>query len=143
MADSDPSADKSWQEKDSVSTEVGYEEGRENVRNSNPNGLSRTDTGVDVERAQRDFAELSQQFSNISQQARRLSRQASRPSKHEAINDVERSSSSSTTNGEPWDLETALRGSKAAENEAGIKPKHIGRKQYMENNAISIKADSL
>ncbi|QKX61137.1 uncharacterized protein TRUGW13939_08284 [Talaromyces rugulosus] len=122
MADSD----NSFPEKDSISTEAGYEEGRENVRSSNPKGLSRTDTGVDVDRAQKDFAELSQQFSNISQQARRLSRQASKPSKHEAVHDVEQSPSSASTNGEPWDLETALHGSRAAENEAGIKHKHIG-----------------
>lgn len=130
MADSD----NSFHEKDSISTETGYEEGRENVRSANPNGLSRTDTGVDVERAQKDFAELSQQFSNISQKARRLSKQASRPSKHEAIDDVEQSTSS---NGEPWDLETALHGSKAAENEAGIKHKHIGRSSIKKRKEVS------
>ena len=74
---------ESWTKEDeSVRTEFTYEEGREQVRTSNPTGLARIQSGVDVERAEKDFAELNQQFSNISQQTRRLSKQASRQSRH-------------------------------------------------------------
>lgn len=119
---------ESWTKEDeSVRTEFTYEEGREQVRTSNPTGLARIQSGVDVERAEKDFAELNQQFSNISQQTRRLSKQASRQSRRASVHDIEKTGSSPASTTEQWDLESALHGSKAAENEAGIKPKHIGR----------------
>ena len=80
---------ESWTKEDeSVRTEFTYEEGREQVRTSNPTGLARIQSGVDVERAEKDFAELNQQFSNISQQTRRLSKQASRQSRRASVHDI-------------------------------------------------------
>ena len=104
-----------------------YEANRENLRNSNPRGLANVQSGVDVDQAEQDFAELSKRLSGISQQSKRLSRQGSGKSSGFQANagDVEKSTGSSDSD-EPWDLETTLRGSQNAEHEAGIKPKHIG-----------------
>lgn len=106
---------------DTATQPVSFEEGRENVRNSNPNGLSRVQSGVDVDQAERDFAELSREFSNISRNAKR----ASKHSKNTTDKDLEMSSDSTEAE-EPWSLEEALHGSRKAEADAGIKPKHIG-----------------
>ncbi|PGH12949.1 hypothetical protein AJ79_03922 [Helicocarpus griseus UAMH5409] len=95
-----------------------YEKGRENARNANPQGLTRPESGVDVQRAEDDFARLSKQFSHASHQSKRYSRVEEK----EARDDVESASASD----EPWDLETALRGNQAAEVEAGVRPKRIG-----------------
>jgi ABC-type transporter Mla subunit MlaD len=104
-----------------------YEQSREWIRHSNPQGVVSHDSGVNVERAEQEFAELNREFSNISYQVQRLSKHASRNSKTEIHGkDVERSASS-TDSVEPWDLEAALRGNQAAEVEAGIKSKHIGK----------------
>ncbi|KAL4789969.1 ABC-2 type transporter-domain-containing protein [Aspergillus venezuelensis] len=103
-----------------------YDQNREWIRHSNPQGVVSHDTGVDVERAEHEFAELNRELSSISYQAQRLSKHASRVSKTEVHSkDVEKSASS-TESVESWDLETALRGNQAAELEAGIKSKHIG-----------------
>ncbi|KAI9374499.1 ABC-2 type transporter-domain-containing protein [Aspergillus egyptiacus] len=103
-----------------------YEQNREWVRQNNPRGFVSHDSGVNVERAEQEFAELNRELSSISYQAQRLSKHASRVSKNEVHSkDVERCASS-TESVEPWDLETALRGNRAAELEAGIKSKHIG-----------------
>lgn len=102
-----------------------YEQNRENVRISNPQGVTSHQSGIDVEKAEHEFAELDRQLSSISHQARRLSKQASGTSKAPPITDLEKSGSSDSD--EPWDLETALRGNKSAETEAGIKNKHIGK----------------
>jgi ATP-binding cassette subfamily G (WHITE) protein 2 (SNQ2) len=105
-----------------------YEDGREQLRNSNLHGLTRIQSGVDVERAERDFAELSRELSGISLQARHLSKQISRHSKIGArLDDVEKLSSPTDSDLEPWDLESTLHGSRAAEVQAGIKPKCIGK----------------
>ncbi|KAK2779104.1 hypothetical protein FQN52_006661 [Onygenales sp. PD_12] len=96
-----------------------YEKGREDLRNANPEGLTRPQSGVDVQRAENDFAELSKELSAVSHQSRRYSRLQG---KEGAEKDIEDSSPSE----EPWDLETALRGNQAAEVEAGIRPKRIG-----------------
>lgn len=103
-----------------------YEADRETVRNSNPRGLTQVQSGIDVSKAEEDFAELSRKLSGISQHSRRLSRQESRrSSKAQASGDVEKTTSSEESD-EAWDLETTLHGSKNADYEAGIKPKHIG-----------------
>jgi hypothetical protein len=103
-----------------------YEHGREELRVSNPQGMTSSRQGVDVKQAEQDFSELSRQFSSISHQARHISKQASRASKTGTKNeDVEKSASSADSE-EQWDLETALRGNRAAEVEAGIRDKHIG-----------------
>lgn len=103
-----------------------YESRREKTRISNPQGMTSPHPGVNVEKAEQDFSELSRQFSNISHHARRLSKQISSVSKTAAAaEDVEKSGSSADSE-ERWDLESALRGNRAAEEEAGIRDKHIG-----------------
>jgi hypothetical protein len=96
----------------------------EEVRIANTQANTPLQGGVDVEQAEQEFSELNRQFSS-SHQARRLSQQASRVSKSGATADVEKAVSSTETD-ESWDLETALHGQHAAEEEAGIKDKHIG-----------------
>jgi len=111
-----------------------YEQQREELRISNPQGITSTVTGVDVEKAEHDFEELNRQFSSISHQARRLSKQASRASKPAATTEDVENAGSSTDSESSWDLETTLRGNRAAEEEAGIKDKHIG--EIRENNHV-------
>lgn len=108
---------------DTLPSGNGYEKNREQLRNANSQGLTRPVSGVDVQKAEEDFAELSKQFSAISHDAKRASRQISRGAIDEKAGaDVE----SSSVEDEQWDLETTLRGNRAAEVEAGIKPKRIG-----------------
>ncbi|KAJ5148631.1 hypothetical protein N7448_000209 [Penicillium atrosanguineum] len=126
-----PTADEKPAIRDSVDSEVNslqtqsYEQ-YEKITTSNTQGVISIRSGVDVEKAEEDFSDLSKQFSNISHQARRLSRHASRASKPTATaEDVEKAPSSTETD-DSWNLETALRGNRAAEEEAGIKNKQIG-----------------
>lgn len=115
-----------------------YEQQREELRISNPQGITSTLTGVDVEKAEHDFEELNRQFSSISHQARHLSKQASRASKPAVTTeDVEKAGSSADSD-DPWDLETTLRGNRTAEEEAGIKDKHIGEEQNPSRKCSSI-----
>lgn len=101
-----------------------YERNRERLRNSQPQGLSRSTDGVNVKRAEEDFEELSKQLSAISHDTRRASQRLSCGDANEkSAVDVE---SSTTEDDESWDLETTLRGNRAAEADAGIKPKRIG-----------------
>ncbi|KAJ5737639.1 uncharacterized protein N7483_002764 [Penicillium malachiteum] len=102
-----------------------YEELREEIRIANPQGVTFVQNGVDVEQAEQDFSDLNRQFSHISHQARQVSKQASRVSKTATFEDVEKTGSSDHSD-ETWDLETTLRGNRAAEEEAGIKDKHVG-----------------
>lgn len=133
MAPSDPTnkelaaaASDDNSDNDTLSNSYDYEQGREDLRNSNPQGLTRTQSEVNVEKAVQDFADLNRQLSGISHQTRRLSKQISRASKGGiSTQDVEKTGSS-TDSEEPWDLETALHGSRVAENDAGIRPKRIG-----------------
>ncbi|KIW13500.1 hypothetical protein PV08_08688 [Exophiala spinifera] len=86
-------------------------------------GLQRTASGVDVERAQKEFAELNRELSSIS---RRMSRSQSRPSMAKG-KDLEKAvSSSDYTSDQGFDLEATLRGNREAEGAAGIKSKYIG-----------------
>lgn len=104
----------------SLSTTGDYDHDSEYARIASPHGL-----GVDVEKAEHDFAELSRRFSNISHHASRLSKQESRISKSPMSTDLEKAGTLADSE-ERWDLETALRGNRVAEVEAGIKSKHIG-----------------
>ncbi|TKA58659.1 hypothetical protein B0A49_10378 [Cryomyces minteri] len=91
------------------------------------NVLIRTQSGgVDVARAQSEFAKLSRELTGLSQHSRRLSRSQSRKSipRHAGTQDVEKAASSDDSE-EPFDLESALRGNKGLEEEAGIKSKRI------------------
>ena len=89
--------------------------------------LERTESGVDIEQAEKEFADLGRE---LSQHSRRMSRQNSRASarrpKPKAA-DVEKAISPSESSiDEHWDLEETLRGNKSADQEAGIKSKRIG-----------------
>jgi ATP-binding cassette, subfamily G (WHITE), member 2, SNQ2 len=101
-----------------------YEKGREAVRTASRHsqGLANPQSGVDVEQAERDFAELSKQFSAHS---RRMSRVQSH-TKGSTAQDVEKAVSSEATSDGQWDLEETLRGARQADYEAGIKSKYIG-----------------
>lgn len=115
-----------------------YESNRESLRNSNPQGLARIHSGIDVGQAEEEFAELNRRLSGISQQSKRLSRHDSRKSgKETATDDVEKTTSSAESQ-EPWDLEATLRGNRNADYEAGIKPKHIGTRYIPFNPPTSI-----
>lgn len=85
-------------------------------------GLNRTASGVDVERAEKDFAELSRELSSIS---RRMSKTQSRASVAKS-KDVEKAISASDDSDEPFDLEATLHSGRAADAAAGIRPKYIG-----------------
>jgi ATP-binding cassette subfamily G (WHITE) protein 2 (SNQ2) len=98
----------------------------EEIRINNPQGDTSTQTGVDVNAAEKDFEELNRQFSSISHQAQKLSRQASRASKPGTVtHDIEKDGGS-TASDDSWDLESTLRGDYTASEQAGIKNKHIG-----------------
>jgi ATP-binding cassette, subfamily G (WHITE), member 2, SNQ2 len=91
----------------------------------NPNGYSAIRAGVNVERAEAEFAELSKELSRASQHSHRLSRTQS-GQKGNVSEDVEKAPESETSDEELFDLETTLRGNKGLEEEAGIKSKRIG-----------------
>lgn len=81
--------------------------------------------GVNVQRAEAAFAELSKELSHASNSSQRLAKVQSRQSKKGAIADIEKADESDSSI-EPFDLEATLRGGKAEEEAAGIKSKHIG-----------------
>jgi ATP-binding cassette subfamily G (WHITE) protein 2 (SNQ2) len=87
---------------------------------------TRSQPGVDVEQAEKDFAELSKSLSKQSQRLSRTYSRASRVSKAKNSRDVEKAVSSDESSQEDWSLEDTLRGAKQADLEAGIKQKHIG-----------------
>jgi hypothetical protein len=101
--------------------------GKESSQDFDCNGLVRTQSAcVDVARAEEEFAQLNRQFSAYSERSRRLSTQQSRKYSKVKVGDVEKAVSADDSSEEPWDLETTLRGAKAADREAGIKTKRIG-----------------
>jgi hypothetical protein len=91
----------------------------------NSRGYSAVDRGVNVQRAEAEFAELSKELSRASQHSRHLSKSQSRQ-KHETAADIEKAPSSEDSGEEPFDLERILRGNKSEADEAGIKSKRIG-----------------
>lgn len=94
-------------------------------RKSYDKGYSNVEGGVNIERAEAEFAELSKELSRTSQLSRRITRTQSRQ-KGDAIPDVEKAPESEGSDDEPFDLEVVLRGNKSEEEAAGIKSKHIG-----------------
>lgn len=100
------------------------------ARNSahNEKGFSNVTGGVNIQRAEADFAELSKELSRTSNISRRLSRVQSKQSrKDQATTDVEKATvEGSESSDEPFDLEATLRGGKDEEEAAGIKSKRIG-----------------
>jgi ATP-binding cassette subfamily G (WHITE) protein 2 (SNQ2) len=92
-------------------------------------GFTDTTGGVNVHRAEHEFAELSKELSRTSNIERRLSRVQSRQSrKGQAVADIEKTgaASSDASSEEAFDLEKTLRGSREEEDAAGIKSKRIG-----------------
>ncbi|KAL2266038.1 hypothetical protein VTJ83DRAFT_5390 [Remersonia thermophila] len=85
----------------------------------NPNGSTRP-TGVSVQQAEADFAELQRELTHMSRVSRRKSHVGGEK------DHVEEGLPSSEEGYEQFDLEAVLRGNLAAEREAGIRPKHIG-----------------
>ncbi|KAI6714051.1 hypothetical protein JHW43_003481 [Diplocarpon mali] len=112
----------------STDTAVNPEVQRENARRANPNGFASTSTGVNVKGAEAEFATLQRELSGISQSSRRLSRTQSKRSKKVVDEkDVEKQASEDlSTEEEQFDLEATLHGNHKAEQETGIRPKHIG-----------------
>ncbi|KAG9245648.1 ABC-2 type transporter-domain-containing protein [Calycina marina] len=102
------------------------------VSSSNPNGFSRTESGVNVKEAEEEFHQLQRELSGISRMSRQISRTQSRQSskkgrKGRDAADIEKiATASDAASDEPFDLESTLRGNKDAEVESGIRPKHIG-----------------
>lgn len=88
--------------------------------------------GVNVKKAEAEFAELSKEFSHSSNHHDRLSRQQSKQSRHggSKLKDEEKtvgvSASESDDTKTPFDLEATLRGNKGEEEASGIKSKRIG-----------------
>lgn len=85
--------------------------------------------GVNVKRAEADFAELSRELSNISAQHGRLSRSQSRRSQLKSRDEEKAigvSPSESEETADAFDLEAILRGSKEEDDASGIKSKRIG-----------------
>lgn len=92
-------------------------------------GFSSVTGGVDVQRAEAEFAQLSKELSRTSHISRKLSRVQSRQSrKDHAPADVEKGglAESEASSDEPFDLEKTLRGDRDEEEAAGIKSKRIG-----------------
>ncbi|KAF7906308.1 hypothetical protein EAF00_000587 [Botryotinia globosa] len=99
---------------------------RENVRNANPNGFVSTNQGIDVRAAESEFAQLQRELSGISTKSKALSRTRSR-TKTADEKDVEKSAESvSEAEEEQFNLENTLRGNRQAEEDSGIRSKHIG-----------------
>lgn len=95
---------------------------RENMRNANPNGFVSTNQGIDVKTAEAEFAQLQRELTGISSKSKALSR-----TKSNAVDekDVEKTGNSSEES-EEFDLEDTLRGNRQAEEDSGIRSKHIG-----------------
>ena len=99
---------------------------REYVRQNNPNGFTHASTGVSVERAEEEFAELRRELTGISQRSQR-SRRQSISSAIQKGKDVEKGAVSDlASDDEQFDLEGTLRGNKTTDEEAGIRSKRIG-----------------
>lgn len=111
---------------DSGAASIHTLEDREHVAQYNGLVTTRSQPGVDVEQAEKDFAELSKSLSKQSQRLSRTYSRASRLSKAKNTRDVEKAVSSDELSQEDWSLEDTLRGAKQADLEAGIKQKHIG-----------------
>ncbi|KAF7877508.1 hypothetical protein EAF04_001185 [Stromatinia cepivora] len=94
---------------------------RENVRNANPCGFVSTSQGIDIKTAEAEFAQLQRELSGISNKSKALSRKRS---KIAGEKDVEKAGESEEA--EQFDLENTLRGNRQAEEDSGIRSKHIG-----------------
>lgn len=82
-------------------------------------------SGINVEQAQEDFAQLNRELSSVSQQNGHASREESWKSRKVETQDLEQRSNSEKSE-DGWDLERILRGTQALDHESGIKPKRVG-----------------
>lgn len=99
---------------------------RENARKANPNGFVSTSQGVDIKAAEAEFAQLQRELTGISAKSKALSKTRSK-SKTTEEKDVEKTAESfSDTEADQFDLENTLRGNRQAEEDSGIRSKHIG-----------------
>ena len=92
-----------------------------------PPGVSQEDPfdhGINVKRAEAEFAQLTRELSDYDERHRQLSKTTSRKTTAADV-DVEKTESASEDE-EPFNLEEALRGDKEAQVQAGIKLKQIG-----------------
>ncbi|EPE04970.1 brefeldin a resistance protein [Ophiostoma piceae UAMH 11346] len=121
----------------STATTVDLDNLREEARRSNPNGTSQAQSGVSVNNAVSEFAHLQQELSGRSRFSRVRSRADSNASRNHAAADNEKGAALDATidneaiedgdaSDDRFDLESYLRGSLAANQAAGIRPKHIG-----------------
>ncbi|KFH46369.1 ABC transporter G family member-like protein [Hapsidospora chrysogenum ATCC 11550] len=105
-------------DKDSLST---ADERSNNADKRASKELTRLRSGISVEQAEADFQELQREFTGVSRASRRGAGKAPADAEKNA------SDQSTTSDGDSiFDLEAALRGDLDANNEAGIKAKHIG-----------------
>jgi hypothetical protein len=113
--------------RDSISTVTSEKEASSSDK-FHENGVSNVSGGVNVSRAEAEFAELSKELSRASNLSRKISRVQSRQSrKNEVPADVEKAiEESDASSEEQFDLESVLRGNRDEEERAGIKSKHIG-----------------
>ncbi|OAL69363.1 hypothetical protein A7D00_6482 [Trichophyton violaceum] len=107
---------------DTIFASCDYERERENLRNANLQGLTQPTGGVDVQKAEEEFAVLSKELSRISEKSKRPFIQEQNSLNEKGSYDVESGSESKSA----FDLEAALHGSRDAEAAAGIRPKRIG-----------------
>lgn len=99
---------------------------RENARSANPNGFVSTNQGIDVKAAEAEFAELQRELTGISTRSKALSKTRSK-SKTADAGDVEKNAESiAESKTGQFDLENTLRGNRQAEEDSGIRSKHIG-----------------
>lgn len=89
-----------------------------------PGGISiapEGELGVNVEKAEKEFADLGKELARASH--RNLRSASQNPVRN---NDEEKAISNEGPSEDVWDLEATLRGTRAREKEAGIKAKRIG-----------------
>ncbi|TLS23979.1 hypothetical protein PpBr36_08722 [Pyricularia pennisetigena] len=109
----------------SADASINLEELRVAAHQQNPNGTSNVGSGVSVARAEADFAELQRELTGMSRASRRKSHASQRERDAEKANGEDLGETSSSES-EPFDLESWIRGGIQASREAGIRPKHIG-----------------
>ncbi|KAK4126834.1 hypothetical protein N657DRAFT_566035 [Parathielavia appendiculata] len=102
-----------------MSTARNAEDLREEARRSNPNGSTRA-TGISIQQAEADFAELRRELSHMSRASKRHGQG------DQEKGQLESGFPPSEETFEQFDLEAALRGDLVAQRESGIRPKHIG-----------------
>ena len=124
-----PNRNQIKRDDDSVRTASVDDNTARNSAKYNEKGFSDVTGGVDVQRAEAEFAELSKELSRASNISRRLSRvQSNKQSrKDHGVTDIEKTAiEGSESSDEPFDLEATLRGGRDEEEAAGIKSKRIG-----------------